>query len=253
MIPRWGLVERFDTTDFEQQLAPRPGPSLAALRATLIATMAVLGVAALVHLVRYVLLIVNRTTLLNPVVAWVATWLGVLVSVAAMFMVFASAVMMTNWLIARRGAAFRHVGRRDHRPPGALRAGCLVPVVNLFWAPVYVLELAAVEDRMARLRRPIVVWWFAFVLSTAISIFSIATSFTTDAQGIADNTVTTTVAYLFALAALLLAARVLLGFERTPVERPASRWVMVAAEEPEAEAEHESGVPVESKGQNPAA
>ena len=38
-----------------------------------------------------------------------------------------------------------------------------------------------------------------------VSVFSIATSFTTDAQGIADNTVTTIVAYLLALAALLLA------------------------------------------------
>jgi hypothetical protein len=258
VIPRWGLVERFDTADFDQQQVPSPGPSLAALRATLIATMVVLGVAALVHLVRYVLLIVNRSTLLNPVVAWLATWLGVLVSVAAIFMVFASAVMMTNWLIARRAAAFKHVGRHDHRRVGALRAGCLVPLVNLAWAPVYVLELAAVEDRMARLRRPIVVWWIVFVLSTAISIFSIATSFTTDAQGIADNTVTTTVAYLFALAALILAAGVLLGFERNPVERPATRWVVVPAEEPnepepERDEERESGVAVESKGQNPAA
>jgi Domain of unknown function (DUF4328) len=246
VIPRWGLVERFDTADFDQPPVPRPAPSLAALRATLIATMVVLGIAAFVHLVRYALLIVNRTTLLNPVVAWLATWLGVLVSVAAIFMVFASAVMMTNWLIARRAAAFKHVGRHDHRRVGAMRAGCLVPLVNLAWAPVYVLELAAVEDRLARLRRPIVVWWIVFVLSTAISVFSIATSFTTDAQGIADNTVATTVAYLFALAALLLAARVLLGLERNPVERPASRWVMVAAE-------RESDVPVESKGQDPAA
>ena len=112
----------------------------------------------------------------------------------------------------------------------ALRAGCLVPFVNLVWAPVYVLELAAIEDRLARLRRPIVVWWIVWVLSTAVSVFSIATSFTRDAQGIADNTVTTTVAYLLALAALLLATQVFLGFERNPVERPARRWVIVAEE-----------------------
>ena len=69
------------------------------------------------------------------------------------------------------------------------------------------------------------------MVSTAVSVFSIATSFTTDAQGIADNTVTTIVAYLIALAALLLATRVFLGFERRPVERPAKRWVMVADEQ----------------------
>ncbi len=74
----------------------------------------------------------------------------------------------------------------------ALRAGCLIPFVNLVWAPVYVLELAGAEERLKRLRRPIVVWWLVWVASTVVSIFSIATSFTTDAQGIADNTVTTT-------------------------------------------------------------
>jgi hypothetical protein len=61
-------------------------------------------------------------------------------------------------------------------------------------------------------------------------VFSIATSFTRDAQGIADNTVTTIVAYLVALTALLLAHRVLLGFESRPVDRPVKRWVMVADE-----------------------
>ena len=115
----------------------------------------------------------------------------------------------------------------------ALRAGCLVPIVNLVWAPVYVIEMA--EHRGATdtwLRRPIAVWWVVWVVSTAVSLFSIATSFTTDPQGIADNTVTTIVAYLLALAALLLALQVFLGFERQPVERPTKRWVMVATDAP---------------------
>jgi Domain of unknown function (DUF4328) len=245
VIPRWGLTEYFDTAE-EPQAPPRQGPSARAVGATLIATMAVLGIAALVHLVRYVLLIVNRTVLLNPWVAGGATWLGVAISVIALFMVVASAVVLTNWLIARRSAAFAHRGHPEPRSLWALRAGCLIPLVNLAWAPVYVIELAAVEDRLTWLRRPIVVWWLVWLASTAVSVFSIATSFTQDAQGIADNTVTTIVAYLLALAALLLAMKVFLGFERQPVERPAKRWVIVA-EEPQAAAS------VESEGQNPAA
>src|SRR6478735_4364584 len=58
-IPRWGLVDHFDQSD-QQQVEARPGPSTQMVRATLIATMAVLGLAALVHVVRYALLIVNR-------------------------------------------------------------------------------------------------------------------------------------------------------------------------------------------------
>lgn len=261
-IPRWGLVERFDTPVFEQHTEPRRGPSAAAVRATLVSTITVLGVAALVHLVRYVLLIINRSVLLNPLVAWLATWFGVLVSVAALFLIFASFVVLTNWLIARRAAAFNHVGRQEHRPLWALRAGCLVPFVNLAWAPVFVLELASVEGCLDRLRRPVTVWWVVWVLSTAVSVFSIATSFTTDAQGIADNTVTTIVAYLIAMAAMILAGRVLLGFERSPVDKPATRWVIVADQsangkaprrDDDAEPDAESGVAVESEGQNPAA
>ena len=258
VIPRWGLVDHFEAPEL-QAAAPRSGPSLAMVRATLLATMVVLGVAALVHVVRYALLIVNRSVLLNKVVAFAATWLGVLASVVAMFMVVASAVVLTNWLIARRAAAFAHHRRDDPRPVWALRAGCLVPLVNLFWAPVFVIELASVEERLKWLRRPIVVWWIVWIFSTAVSVFSIATSFTQDPQGIADNTVTTIVAYLLALAALLLAMKVFLGFERQPVERPAKRWVIVRDDRwphrprSEREPEPEPAAPVESEGQNPAA
>lgn len=236
VIPRWGLTDHFEHVEQEQS-APRTGPAPAKVRSLLVATMIVLGAAALIHLVRYALLIINRSMLLNPWIAGSATWLGVGISVIAMFMVFASAVVLANWLVARRAAAFAHRGHVDPRPGWALRAGCLVPLVNLAWAPVFVLELAGVEERLTWLRRPVVAWWLVWLASYAVSIWSIATSFTQDAQGIADNTVTTTVAYLLALAALLLAFKVFEGFERQPVERPSKRWVVVAEPETAAVAE----------------
>ncbi|HEX2213615.1 MAG TPA: DUF4328 domain-containing protein [Mycobacterium sp.] len=255
-IPRWGLIEHFESAD-QQNVEPRTGPSTAMLRTTLLLTMVALGAAALIHLVRYVLLIINRTVLLHPWVAAGATWLGVALSVIAMFMVLASAIVLANWLVGRRAAAFAHRGHEDPRSPLQLRAGCLVPLANLAWAPVFVLELAAVEERLSWLRRRIVAWWLVWVASYAVSILSIATSFTQDAQGIADNTVTTTVAYLLALATLLLAAKVVLGFERQPVERPTKRWVVIPDDEPapdqEPTSKPESGAAVESEGQNPAA
>jgi len=121
--------------------------------------------------------------------------------------------------------------------------------------------LAGVEERLNLLRRPIVVWWIVWIFSTALSVFSLATSFSQDPQGIADNTVTTIVAYLLALAALLLAMKVFLGFERQPVERPAKRWVIVRDDvdntarsaDKQTESEPEPAAAVESEGQNPAA
>lgn len=260
-IPRWGLTEHFAPPT--ENPVDRRGPSTNAVRMTLTATMAVLGAAAFVHLVRYVLLIINRTVLLNPWVAAAATWGGVAISVVAVFMIVASALLLTNWLIARRAAAFAHRGMPEQRSPWALRFGCLTPFVNLVWAPVFVIELADIEGRSRWLQRPILVWWLVWLASTAVSVFSIATSFTTDPQGIADNTVTTTVAYLFAAAALFLVLQVFLGFERQPVERPSRRWVIVAVgqqgpvgrDEPEAGASKvaDSARAVEPDGENPAA
>ncbi|SEH57200.1 protein of unknown function [Mycolicibacterium rutilum] len=255
-IPRWGLVDHVGPVDAQQQDAVRSGPSVAMVRTVLLLTMIALGSAALIHLVRYALLIVNRSVLLHPWIAAGATWLGVALSVLAVFMVLASLVVLANWLVARRAAAYAHRGTTDPRPAWLLQAGCLVPFVNLLWAPVFAIELAGIEERLSWLRRPIVAWWVVWLASYALSIWSIATSFTTDAQGIADNTVTTTVAYLAALAALLLAAKVVEGFERQPVDRPSKRWVMVPDEAPAPEdrpAEPESEAPVESEGQNPAA
>lgn len=245
--PQWGLTDHFDgqygpAAAQASEVSSRP--SVGMVRGTLVATMVLLGFAAVVHIVRYALLLINRSTLLNPWVAGIATWVGVAASVFVLFAIVASVVVLANWLIARRARAFAHRDATDPRSPRVMLAGCLIPLVNLFWAPVYLIELADTEGRLSRLRATIVTWWVVWVFSTLLSVFSIATSFTTDAQGIADNTVATIVAYLVALAALLLAYRVLLGFERTPVNRHVKRWVMVADESPRVRDEPE---PVEAK------
>jgi hypothetical protein len=214
-------------------------------------TVVVLAIAALVHVVRYVLLIINRSTLLNPVVAAAALWLGVLASLAAIVAVLSCAVVLVRWLIARRAAAFSHLRRPEPRAIRAMWAGCLVPLVNLVWAPVYVIELATIEDHYARLRKPILVWWAVWIVSTAVSVWAIATSRAHDAQGIADNTVTTVFAYLLAAAVVAAVGRVFEGFERKPVERPAHRWLVVGDDEETVATT--SVVSVVSEGQEPAA
>jgi Domain of unknown function (DUF4328) len=213
----------------------------------------VLSVAALVYVVRYVLLVINRNTLLNSIVAIAADWLGVLASVAAIAAVITSGAIVIRWMIARRAVVFAHHGLPESRSVRALWAGCVAPLANLLWAPVYVIELATVEEHYARLRRPIVQWWIAWVFSYLVSIFAIATSFATDAQGIANNTVLMVVAYLLAAATVSAVARVFEGFVRKPVERPAHRWVVVDREQPGRPAAHASAAPVELQGQDPAA
>jgi hypothetical protein len=243
-------VDHFEPTDQHatDAAAPRGGPSVRMVRITLLVTAVLLGLAAFIHLIRYVLLLVNRSMLLHPLVAGAATWLGVALSVLASFAVVASAVVLTNWLIARRETAYARSGVADPRSGWEILVGCLVPLANLLLAPLYVFELARAENRLSTLRRDIVVWWCVWVLSTALMVWSVATSFTRDTQGIADNTVTTIIAYLAGLAALILASRVFSGFEATPVDRPTRRWVMVPEEQSEASVE-----PVETRQREPAA
>jgi hypothetical protein len=252
-IPRWGLVDPIAAVDGDSTEPVRGGPSARVIRWTLYTAAAVMLAAAVVHAIRYLLLVINRTSLLPPFVAWTAVWLGVLLSVAVLFAVIGAAVVMTGWLIGRRAAVYAHRGHSDPRSPRELWAGCLIPVVNLVWAPVFLIETATAEETYPRLRKPILVWSLLWVLCTAVSIFGIATSFTDDAQGIADNTVTTTVAYLLAAATVAALARVYFGFERKAVDRPAHRWVIVAADPADQGRRDQSGVAVESGGQEPAA
>ena len=264
-IPRWGLSDRVGP--MAPVGADRPAArdvSPTAVRVTVLVAAAVLALAALAHVLRYVLLLINRTTLLPPLVANGSLLMGVLVSLAAVVAVIASAVAMTAWLISRRAEVFARHGQADPRPEWALWAGCLVPVVNLIWAPVFVLELAHAERCYPRLRGSVIMWWIAWIVATLISGWGIWTSGATEPQTIADNTVTVIIGYLAGLAVLLLALRVFDGFVRRPVQqRQLHRWVVVTevsaadadtsapAVEPGDDADLESGV--ESRDREPAA
>lgn len=250
VIPRWGLADRVEQGPAAAESVPQQGSSAPIVRITLFVSLLVLCAAALVYVVRYVLLVINRNTLLNSWVALAADWLGVLASVGAGAAVIASGVLVIRWMIARRAAVFAHYGLPEQRSVRALWAGCVVPLANLLWAPVYVIELALLEDHYTRLRTPILQWWIAWVASYVVSIFAIATSFATDAQGIANNTVLMVFAYLFAAATLAATARVFEGFQRKPVARPAHRWIAVADEGPVAALSADA---VELEGQEPAA
>jgi hypothetical protein len=286
VIPRWGLVDRVELDAAAQGSAMRQAPP-ARVRASLFVTMVALGIAALVHLLRYLLLIINRNTLLNWLVADAAALLSVLASLAAIVAVIVSAVLLTRWLIVRRAAAFAHHGKLETRSPWTLRLGCLVPpsaaialavtfavaeatfhhsaswalmaacvvfsclpLLGTVLALVYVAELAKIEEQVPQLRAVIWTWWLLWLLSGVTSVFASATSGAQDAQGIANNTVAMIVAYLLALAAALATMRVFEGFERKPVERPAHRWVVVADD---ADGASKSAPAVELAGEEPAA
>ena len=290
VIPRWGLQDRVEPDGGRPGSTVRQAPPATRVHAAFFATTLTLGIAALVHLVRYLLLIINRNVLLSWLVADAAALLSVLASLAAIAAVIAYAVVLTQWLIARRAAAFAHRGRSETRTPWALRAGCLLPpsaamalaimfavvrvttghsaswalmagcVVMSFlpllasvWSLVYVIELAKTEDNYSQLRGLIWEWWLLWLLSSVTSVFATITSGAQDAQGIANNTVAIIVAYLLALIAAFGTERLFEGFERKPVERPAHRWVVIADDAEAAAGAAGSAPAVELSGEEPAA
>jgi len=234
-VPRWGLVDSVTPSATVAEHPLRRHASATAVRATLLASAAVFGLAALAHMLRYLLLLINRTVLLPPLIANGTLLMGVLVSLAAMVSVIVTAAVMTSWLIGRRAEVFGYLGHDDPRSEWELWAGCMTPVVNLVWAPIFLIELARAEQFHTRLRGSITMWWIGWILSTAISAWAIWTSSATDAQGIADNTVTVIIAYLAGLAVLLLLWRVFDGFDRKSVQRALHRWVVVPQDDLTAE------------------
>lgn len=236
VMPRWTLMQPVNPAALRAGPAQRPGPAIESVEKALTVAMAALGGAALAYLIVYLLLVVNRTVLLNPVLAGAVVWLSRLAALAGVGALVWCAVRLVRWLIARRAAAFAAQHLPEPRPGWALWAGCLVPLVNLAWAPVYVLELAGREGRTARLRKPILTWWVLWSVSTAAAVFAIATSGAQDAQGIANNTEAVVIAYLLGVAAVWAAAGVVRDFEHRSLHRPAHHWVVVADDSPAAAA-----------------
>jgi hypothetical protein len=266
-IPQWGLVESFDDHPVEQAQARR-GPAPTTVHRAVRVAMIALGVAALMHVVRYVLLLINRTVLLDRWVALAGSWLGVAASVVAWFSVLTVAVVLISWLIARRSVVYQRAGTTDPRRRWLLWLGCLVPLANLLMAPVFVTEMATAENRMRTLRRPIGLWWALWAVAGLVCAWSIWGMFATDPQGIADSTEVTVLAYLLGMVSLEATVRVYRAFEQTQADSVGPRWVVRTDEadgsavdeesgpeqtEPESKADTDSAVPVEATTEEPAA
>ncbi len=216
-----------------QEDAPRKHASPSTVRTVLLVAGGVFFLAAAAHALRYLLLLINRTTLLPPFIAIGSLITGIFVSLAALVAVAAVALALASWLIGRRAEAFARHGQDDPRPSWMLWAGCLVPPVNFFFAPLFVIELAQAERCRERQNGPVLRWAIAWMVAALICGWATWTGLrAVEPQAVADNTVTMVIAYLAGLAVLVLVWRVLTGFigSVTIAARPTHRWVVVASD-----------------------
>jgi hypothetical protein len=225
------LIDHISAPAPEQAAGKNVSPST--VRTILLIAGGVFFLAAAAHALRYLLLLINRSTLLPPFIAIGSLITGIFVSLVALVAVAAVAIASTSWLIGRRAEVFAQHGQHDPRPQWMLWAGCLIPPVNLVLAPLFVIELAQAERSRERQNIPVLLWTIAWMIAALICGWATWTSLhAVEAQAVADNTITMVIAYLAGLAVLALLWRVLAGFTgpASVIARPTHRWVVVAAD-----------------------
>ncbi len=225
-MPRWGLV---DPPPRAAGSARRPlGKLTAAVSTVLVATACVFALAAVAELVRYGVLLRNRTRLIHPALLFASDAFVIGTGVLAIGVALAAAVATVGRLIEIRRSVYAAAGRRDPRSPRVVALGCLVPVVNLLWPGVYLSEVATLQGD-PRARRAARIWWAAWVfgglVAAAAPLWRLADSLQARADGVLFTAFTDAVAAAVALLTLwtlrTIEGRDLLGRGRTT-----RRWLI---------------------------
>ncbi|GAA5047012.1 DUF4328 domain-containing protein [Nocardia callitridis] len=223
--PRWGLQD----PPPQQQPAPRrPLDRFVGWLGTLLVwTAAMFGVAAVAELLRYGVLLRNRTRLIHPAVLFFSDALVFVAGVLALVLALLTAVAAVGWLIETRRVAYAHAGRLDPRRARWLIAGCVVPVVNLLLPGVFLTELVA--DRPdPRALRAVRVWWAAWVFGGLLTVAALYWRTADSLQAKADGVMFTAFADLVAAGVTVLTLWVIRTVEGRDLrgrDRIARRWL----------------------------
>ncbi|WP_237748228.1 DUF4328 domain-containing protein [Nocardia brasiliensis] len=225
-IPRWGLLD--------QPPRESAGPALPFAKLTrkvptlLITTAVVFGLAALAELLRYLLLLRNRTRLIHPALLFASDAFVVGAALLALLLALISALAMVGWLIRTRRTVFEQAGRGEPRSVRALVLGCVVPVVNMVWPGIFLTEIVAERDD-PRAVRAIRIWWAAWVIGGLVAVAALYWRTADSLQVKADGVLFTAFTDLVAAAVALLTLTMLRAIEERDAfghSRIARRWVI---------------------------
>ncbi|WP_084530422.1 DUF4328 domain-containing protein [Nocardia miyunensis] len=224
-IPRWGLRDR--------PAQPIPAPRSRLDRLTdrlvrLLTTTAVLFIAsAAAEFGRYLLLMWNRTRLIEPVVVYLSDWSVRVFAVLALVFALLSAVALVGWLIEARRRVYTADGQRDPRGMWALLLGCVVPVANLLWPGVFLTELARRHDD-PRMLQVVRIWWAVWVVNGVMAVVALSFRTTDTLQAQANGVIFTVYTDLVATAVAVLSLWVVRSCEGLDLRgrrRLPKRWV----------------------------
>ncbi|CAM2915738.1 DUF4328 domain-containing protein [Skermania piniformis] len=195
----------------------------------LVWTALLFGLAAVAEIGRYLMLLRNRTRLIEPALLAFSDAAVLVTSITGLIFAFLTAVGCVGWLADARATVFGRAGRLDPRPRWMLLAGCLIPGLNLVYPGVFLTEL--VRDRQPRLQRAVRVWWLAWLVGAGLTAAAFAYRTADSLQGQADGVMMA--AWADAGAAVVAVVTLWLirlfgGRDLFGHERAAQRWLVAA-------------------------
>ncbi|AHH14908.1 hypothetical protein NONO_c00880 [Nocardia nova SH22a] len=207
-IPRWGLHDvprpERDVEHTRAQRALRWATERVA--GLMLAAIILFALAAVSELGRYLILLRNRTRLIEPVVLFLSDLTVYATALAALICALVAAVGLLGWLARARADAYAANGHRDPRSLRALLCGGLIPVVNLVWPGVFLTELVRQQGGDPRTLRAVRIWWSLWVLNGVMVIaalfWRLADTLQARANGVIFTVYTDLVAVAVAVSAL---------------------------------------------------
>ncbi|MGB3707800.1 DUF4328 domain-containing protein [Gordonia sp. (in: high G+C Gram-positive bacteria)] len=235
-VPRWGLSDSVPAAA-EGPQSPTTEPKAALTRAFALTTY-MLGGAAVAHLIRYIVAVVNRST---PIPMWLDLLTGAAVLVfgvcAVVGMLFALYAFV-RWLLAERAQTFATANRLDPRSTRGQVLLSAIPLVNVVGAPLLLTEAAMCDGESAgagetlksveRIKRIALAWAVVNFLALLALAYRIGSLFSDSVQVSADGLAITTLSLaVSAVFAHWVAPRLVTIFDgSTRNSRPERRMVI---------------------------
>ncbi|WP_439031089.1 DUF4328 domain-containing protein [Gordonia terrae] len=235
-IPTWGLHdEPSDPAEAHRRL----DASRARLVLALMVVGTALAVSAAVHLVRYILLVVNRDTPLPELLIVASDWLTIFTGVVAFLGFVLATWAFMRWVLELRADTYESAGLTDPRRPGWVAALAGIPGINLIGAPLVLKEVAAARvDRdggagsalVDRRLRKLWVAWILVNLTAALAIVARLIAWRSESLQTGANALTMVIvsATVSAAFAFWMSRRIRILFDAAAaVPVPTKRWVAV--------------------------
>ncbi|QUD82400.1 DUF4328 domain-containing protein [Gordonia polyisoprenivorans] len=233
-LPRWGLVDTPVTED-----EPRNSP--ARLGMALTGALQIAGAAFVAstcaHLLRYLLLVINRSTTLPGWLIGLSTVLVLAAGLLALAGFVYTTVVFVRWLLAVRTETYGARGFFDSRSRWQSIPLAAIPLVNVAGAALLLREPAEMLDDVARraARTRLHKLWVGWTVVNAIAVLTVITwwvgaasgSIQTGANALFMVVLTAAVSAAFAFWAAHRLPAVFSGSSAEP-KVPAHRWVVVA-------------------------